>query len=63
VREGGEPDAVEGAIQGDLAEVVLADLKGHNLDDPLNPVSRQDFDHLKSTSILYLEYQKARSFY
>ena len=59
MREGGEPDAVEGAIQGNLAEVVLSDLKRYYLDDPLDPMSRQDFDHLQSTSIFIARVPKS----
>jgi len=63
VREGREPYAVEGAVERDLAEVVLADLKGNYLDDPLDPMCWKNFDDLVSEVEIEASVEKSSNFF
>jgi len=63
VREGREPYAVEGAVERNLAEVVLADLKGNYLYDPLDPMGRQNFDDLVSEVEIEAAVEESSNFF
>jgi hypothetical protein len=63
VREGREPYAVEGAVERNLAEVVLADLKGNYLYDSLNPMCWKNFDDLVSEVEIEAAVEESSNFF
>ena len=46
VWKGWEPDVIEGTEQRNLTEIVLPNLKRNYFHNALDPMSRQNFDHL-----------------
>ena len=63
MRKRRKSDSVKSAIERNLAEIVLPDLKGNDLDDSLDPMSRQNFDDLVSQVQVESSVEKCSNFF